>query len=368
MSGRHQTEEWVKMSFFSASYQGAKQRFVGAAQMAGAQMHSLKLEPPGPNGEELTIDIAVIGDLSASKILLHTSGIHGVEGFAGSAVQVAALLNHRLNHRLNRDHGQALPPNRADVAIVFVHCLNPFGMAWLRRVNENNVDLNRGFLEPSEAYRGSDPNYKRLDNFLNSPASVHWFWPQVLYNLGRFGFSSLKNAVVQGQYDFPKGLFYGGDSLQEGPRLYKQWLKKHMTTPKKKVVAIDVHTGLGRFGQEVLFCHRNHEAPDIGKKITALSETVGYKVRGGLETLTNEVFPGATWAHFTQEFGTYSMAKILKTLREENFHFQKHHSVGSPSVQLRQCMNPENNEWQGKVVQQGLATFWSLHNWLDITI
>lgn len=26
-----------------------------------------------------------------------------------------------------------------------VHVLNPYGMAWLRRVNENNVDLNRNF-------------------------------------------------------------------------------------------------------------------------------------------------------------------------------------------------------------------------------
>jgi hypothetical protein len=353
------------MSFFSANYQEGKQRFLEAAKKAGAQMHSLKIKPAGPNGEELTIDIAVIGELSASKILLHSSGIHGVEGFAGSAVQVAALSNLGPNLDQNRGHGQALPLNRADVAIVFVHCLNPFGMAWLRRVNENNVDLNRGFLEASEAYQGSDPNYKHLDGFLNSPASARWFWPQAIYNLGRFGFSSLKNAVMQGQYDFPKGLFYGGDSLQEGPRLYKQWLMSQMTGPKEKVAAVDVHTGLGKFGQEVLFCHSHQAAPDIGKKITALSETVGYKVRGGLETLTSEVFPDATSVHFTQEFGTYSMAKLLKVLRDENFYFQKHRSIGQPSIQLRDCMNPESRDWQQQVIEQGLDTLGRALNWLE---
>jgi hypothetical protein len=35
----------------------------------------------------------------------------------------------------------------SDDAVVFVHALNPYGMAWLRRVNENNIDLNRNFME-----------------------------------------------------------------------------------------------------------------------------------------------------------------------------------------------------------------------------
>jgi hypothetical protein len=42
--------------------------------------------------------------------------------------------------------------------LVLIHALNAFGFAWLRRVNEENVDLNRNFhdftnpLPSSEAY------------------------------------------------------------------------------------------------------------------------------------------------------------------------------------------------------------------------
>src|SRR6478672_7572941 len=74
------------------------------------------------------------------------SGTHGVEGFCGSGCQVGFLVD-RVYEGL---------PKTVDVALV--HALNPFGFAWLRRVNENNVDLNRNFqdftkpLPPSPAY------------------------------------------------------------------------------------------------------------------------------------------------------------------------------------------------------------------------
>lgn len=69
-------------------------------------------------------------------MLFHSSGVHGVEGYAGSAVQ-----NKILDFFLET-------PNmiKDDVAIVIIHVVNPYGMSWWRRWNENNVDLNRNFL------------------------------------------------------------------------------------------------------------------------------------------------------------------------------------------------------------------------------
>jgi hypothetical protein len=47
--------------------------------------------------------------------------------------------------------------------IVFVHALNPFGFKHHRRVNEDNVDLNRNFLTAEEwvEVKALDPNYAR---------------------------------------------------------------------------------------------------------------------------------------------------------------------------------------------------------------
>ena len=132
--------------YFSADYATARKRFLSAAEAAG-ETCSLCLDAAGPEGSPLTIDIACLGSPAPERALLHTSGMHGVEGFAGSAIQLALL-----------QRPLSLPP---DGAVVLVHGLNPYGMAWLRRVNENNVDLNRNFLTAGERYEGAPTGYRR---------------------------------------------------------------------------------------------------------------------------------------------------------------------------------------------------------------
>src|SRR5213592_2819131 len=95
---------------------------------------------------EISIDTAWFGTANPHRVLLHSSGLHGVEGFAGSAIQLQ-LLN-------------SLPSLPQDAALIVVHVLNPYGMAWLRRFNENNVDLNRNFLG-DDAYIGAPEAYSK---------------------------------------------------------------------------------------------------------------------------------------------------------------------------------------------------------------
>ena len=107
----------------------------------GGQLDTFTWGLTGPLGEELAIDIAWLGAGRPRRVLLHSSGLHGVEGFAGSAIQLQLL--------------DELPRLPEDGAVLIAHVLNPYGMAWLRRVNEHNVDLNRNFLAPDEAYVGA---------------------------------------------------------------------------------------------------------------------------------------------------------------------------------------------------------------------
>src|SRR5439155_11790360 len=137
-------------------------RFRTMATSVGGRLETIPLDAKGPNGEALGIDIAWFGASNPRRVLLHSSGLHGVEGFAGSAIQLQ-LLND-------------LPTLPKDAALIVVHVLNPYGMAWLRRFNENNVDLNRNFVA-DEAYVGVPPVYADLDSFLNphSPPSSDLF-------------------------------------------------------------------------------------------------------------------------------------------------------------------------------------------------
>src|SRR5206468_336863 len=103
-----------------------------------------------------------------------------------------------------------LPPN---VRLVMLHGLNPFGFAWLRRTNEDNIDPNRNFHLAAGDYQGCEPNYRACDRLLNprrAPRRIEPFAVQVLWAALRFGHAGLKQAIAAGQYEFPLGLFFGG--------------------------------------------------------------------------------------------------------------------------------------------------------------
>src|SRR5262249_8553202 len=164
----------TRTTYFSADYFVAKDRFRAAVKKLSARLETLLLNAKGPGGEQLGIDIAWFGADTPRRVLLHSSGLHGVEGFAGSAIQLQLL-----------DDIPALP---ADAALVVVHVLNPYGMSWLRRTNENNVDLNRNF-GTDNGYSGAPPTYAKLDSFLNPPTPPRsdFFFAKAVYLILRHG-------------------------------------------------------------------------------------------------------------------------------------------------------------------------------------
>ena len=338
--------------FFSPDYVTARDRFRAAALGAGARLHHLPLAAAGPAGEALTIDAAWLGPADARAALLHTSGLHGVEAFAGSAIQTALL---------------ARPPSLAGgCALILVHVLNPWGMAWLRRTNENNVDLNRNFLQEGEPWGGVAEAYRKVDPVLNPPSSPSrdFFLLRAQALALRHGFHALKQAIAEGQYEFPKGLFYGGRELAEGPRLYLGWIRQHLGGGRY-VLAIDVHTGLGRWGGEMLYPEPLPGATPAAALERALGRRLGterearaaYAIRGGMGGGLVRALPRAGVDFILQELGTYGVLTVLHALREENrWH---HHGAGTldhPAKQrLREVLCPADPGWRRQVVARGVA-------------
>ncbi|OGA53786.1 MAG: hypothetical protein A3G24_06650 [Betaproteobacteria bacterium RIFCSPLOWO2_12_FULL_62_13] len=347
--------------FFSPDYVTARARFRAAAETAGAVLHALALDAAGPGGEALTIDIARLGDPRARKVLLHTSGLHGVEAFAGSAIQLALL--------------QQPPAPAADCALILVHVLNPYGMAWLRRANENNVDLNRNFLGDGETRSGAPDLYRRIDRFLNppSPPASDFFYLQALWQALRHGFHPLKQAVAQGQYEFPCGVFFGGSTLQQGPRRYLDWLRQHLSGARY-VFALDVHTGLGPWGEETLLPEPASGATPIARLAAALNrklievtrgDTAAYVIRGGMGGMLPRVLPGATVDFVLQELGTYSPLAVFRALRDENrWHHYGSGGLEHPAKQrLREALCPAAREWRTQIVAKGIGLVHAAADW-----
>ncbi|MBD3676075.1 MAG: DUF2817 domain-containing protein [Planctomycetaceae bacterium] len=118
---------------FPSCYSDSRQRFLDLARQKNWRIETLPLEQTGPDGEELAIDVAFSPNEQADRRLVISSGVHGVEGFFGAAVQFATL----------EEWIDELPDN---VGCQFIHAINPYGYAHRRRFNEENVDPNRNFL------------------------------------------------------------------------------------------------------------------------------------------------------------------------------------------------------------------------------
>lgn len=288
---------------FSESYTEARERFRDATR---AFDHGAIDVTDG-----LTIDWAWTGDGNSRRVRVVSSGLHGVEGFAGSAAQLEMLAS------------------ADDTLTLWLHALNPWGMANFSRVNEHNVDLNRNFLAPGEAYAGSHPDYRRFDGLLNpkSPPGFDFYLLRAAWAiLSSGGLTRLRDAIAQGQYDFPKGIFYGGDRLQAGPEKLLAFLDEALRG-RERVVHVDLHTGLGKFCAKTLFLdgkptpeQTTRVRATFGKGVQAWEpgNTLGYTMRGGFTAELGRRLAGVRYDGITCEFGTWSNVDIVYAMREDN--------------------------------------------------
>src|SRR5262249_14364712 len=222
--------------YFSADYPKSRERFCGAADSAGAQLSRYVLaEHFGPQGESLSIDVARLGPEDATDALVVLSGTHGVEGLAGAGCQVGFLTD-----RLY----EALPPS---ACALLVHALNPHGFAWLRRVNEDNIDLNRNFVDfshppPSTAYEPLHPwlvpGDWEGDVRVRADAALKQY-------IKPHGMRAFQQALTAGQYTRSDGLFYGGIAPTWSAQTLEQLLRDQLPEGVRRVAVLDLHTGLG---------------------------------------------------------------------------------------------------------------------------
>jgi Protein of unknown function (DUF2817) len=340
--------------YFSGDYRTARARFRAAANRRGWVGEAF---PLAANTPDLTVDAAVLGTESPTRLVLITSGLHGVEGFFGSAVQ-AALLEDEL--------GDWRPP--AGAAIVFLHALCPFGFDQIRRANEGNVDLNRNFLKSGEWFTGSPPGYPSLDPFINPPRpprSWDLFGPR-LYLTGLIrGQRFIRQAIAGGQYEFPRGLFYGGDKPAATQRILAEQLPR-WTDSAERIIHVDFHTGLGPWATyKILTAHGEADAATrilrdwFGPAVEACrTGPTAYDSRGGIDDWLQARFADRECFSVCAEFGTYGPLAVLSALRAEN---QAHHwgqndpvSVHRAKRRLCEVFAPASRGWRQSVVRQGV--------------
>lgn len=360
--------------YFSTSYRQARSKFRTAAMDRGYSLFSLPIQSDTNN--DLTIDIAIIPGTIRSTIV-HSSGTHGVEGYAGSAIQMA-LLDGVLDSEAFR--GAERRPT-----VVLIHAVNPYGMHNFRRTNEHNVDLNRNCIDDFETFtKNRDPNiagYETLRHlYAPNRTATFWdttagYWVSAIQALAKHGFPTAKRAMVAGQYHHPKGIMYGGsDKLEASIQSLYDYLKGDIL--QNTAVWIDVHTGLGKHGMDTLspaLTTPSHVASNLSKyfdsafhilestsgmKDSALS---GYELTKGMLV---DFFMEQSKAHglyMVQEFGTIPTILVGRSLILENtIHFWNSENAKDYAKWLMvSAFYPQTRRWRREIVQRGVQAFLS---------
>lgn len=340
---------------FAHDYAEARRKFLEAATAAGGRLRAFHHpDQAGPDGGPLCVDVAEIGPDKPDEVLLVVSGTHGIEGFCGSACQISLLA----------DDGPVISAGPA-TGFVFVHALNPFGFAYQRRVDDGNVDVNRNFVEHGGP--ASNPDYDMLHEFLltdewnrTTPRRLLGSWQDLVGQVGR---RAVQQAVTGGQYRHPDGLFYGGTRPVWSNDTLRR-IARESLAGASRVGYIDLHTGLGEWGQgepifrggrDPLALQRARtwygEALTVSEQGTSSSTLIyGNTAQAVADAVDHN---GGQLTAITLEFGTLSAEEVLLALCADNWlhnRFDARQALASDLKGLvREAFSPSDPAWRTAV-------------------
>ncbi|WP_213881347.1 DUF2817 domain-containing protein [Pseudomonas sp. dw_358] len=360
-------------SFFppAPSFGAQRARFLAAAHAAGATLHRYPHPLPGPFGEALCTDVAVLGDANASRLLVALSGTHGIEGYYGSDSQTAWL---------GELAGRELP---ADTAIVMVHLINPWGTAWQRRVNEDNLDLNRNYLD----FNRPLPNNTAYDDIHAIYTCTQLAGPlrqeaddRLDARIAELGWQGVMAIVEAGQYRHADGLFFGGQRASWSNQTLHTIADTHLAQAKV-VMTFDLHTGAGEYGHPMLLTIVQAAYPALpaaqrlfGPWLYTLitgqdqhSETgVAATATGYTSQALLDALPEVRLMPLVIECGTYPGAQIHQVLRDDHWLHLHGDPLGATGAGIKRALleqfYPADPEWRAvaalrtwQIFERGLA-------------
>lgn len=296
-------------------YTTARARFLDAAAGAGAVVVSSPHPQAGVDDEELFVDVATLGDPNQPNVLMVVSATHGVEGYCGSALQT---------HWLN-EHAGAAPDH---VTVVLIHAFNPYGFSWVRRVNEDNVDLNRNFIDWSSGSTPANEGYVEIADLLVpstwSAAEQERTATELFGLVMERGLESMQAIISGGQYHHPTGVFYGGTEPVWSHRWLRDWAATALTAARD-VAVLDLHTGLGAWGNCQLIGHEAADHPAHERAVAwwgpvvpmGGDDSVSAPLTGDWLGIVPELAPDARTTAVALEYGTVETLTVLEALRAD---------------------------------------------------
>ncbi len=354
------------LDYFHEAYENCRSAFIEKAKKLVSQYEGVEvyeIPVPGNTGPDLTIDICYIpAQDTSNNLLILSSGIHGVEGFTGSAVQLMVM-----EEILN-------PAHLNTTGILLIHALNPYGFKYLRRVTENNTDLNRNCAIDESLFSTKNEGYGKLNDMLNPQEEVNHRSLRnrhlhliVIQKILAESMRVLRQAVLEGQYEYPEGLYFGGRGLDPQIAALTPGLQETIR-PYTRILTIDLHTGYGENGKMHLFpppvedmdIKAEMEELFAGYRIDWGDSEGFYNIKGSFADYIGALAPGKTCYPMVFEFGTLDSQKTLGSIRSlhnmilENQGF--HHGYKDEKTEAKikenflEMFYPSNKAWRSKVI------------------
>ncbi len=229
----------MKKDYYSENWYQATDKFCKMARGRG------ELKWCVAPGHDYDIPYLTVGN-GENRVVIN-SGVHGIEGYFGSAAQCMFL-----DKMADKLSGKLLD----NYTIVLIHVINGWGMQnRMREVIDNRrgglVDLNRNFGVDFSNRDALPQNLKYSvahDLLLSKPDAI-----KKRDAIKDFRQKHLRDgvwdAISYGQYEYPYGLFYGGAAPMTENKM-TLGIYDEIMRGARSLTSVGLHTGLGRFDRK----------------------------------------------------------------------------------------------------------------------
>ena len=238
-------ENYAYSESFYESYDDIRARLQTLTAELGVDIHSYAIDAE----DDLYIDSFYLPAAEKRNLIVLTTGVHGMEGYIGATM-------------LDVFFAEIYPAlDSENTGVLVVANVNPYGMKYLRRYNENNVDLNRNFILDWDSFDlSSNKEYPKVNTFLGPTGKIgNGLWHEVGFylSLGKTaitdGAGTISDALLTGQYEYPQGVYYGGNGDEASTVYLKDVFSQCLDSSYENIVHIDLHSGYGPRYNMVIF-------------------------------------------------------------------------------------------------------------------
>lgn len=354
---------------FSPGYHSDREAFFAALarfeQATGrpVQRHSFTVDA----SEDLTVSIAEYPAPQPERMLVLVCGIHGVEGYTGSAIIRSLLAN-------------VLPALNAETTgLLLVHALNPYGFHHFIRVNRKNVDLNRNCAAHAESlFASHNREFEALRSLLgpsrpysNSLKHRLRFYVGIGQAIALSGPAALRQATLSGQYVDPRGVFFGGAHVEPEIAFFQE-IYARIAHTYPEVLLADLHTGYGVRGQAYpLFGRADSDAfrsytqggikdGSTDKAYTVNGDLIGYCYKTSKRLRADGTFNGVVVEIGTHGLSMRDQLADLQVVIAENQ--VRHHgavddaTANTVRANFKELFYPHAESWRKRALDVGVET------------